>query len=279
MENNQNGQKSGKLTPEKLTRGGAPKSFRPPLAYRDTEFMDSDDARPLRILSEYVNPQAALRDSKVSDTVVFFGSARIPDEGHALSKYYKEARELARHLTVWSESSCSDCRRFVISSGGGPGIMEAANRGAHDAQGLSIGLNIALPFEQSPNPYITPELNFEFHYFFMRKFWFANLAKAIVVFPGGFGTMDELFELLTLAQTRKLDHKMHILLYGSEFWKEVINFEALKKYGLISPEDLDLFEFVDTPWEAFVNLKKHLTEEVLEQPTPEILPDIAHSRV
>ena len=166
---------------------------------------------------------------------------------------------LARMLTEWAEQFTNSTHRFVVCSGGGPGIMEAANRGAHDAGGKTIGLNIGLPFEQFPNPYITPELSFEFHYFFMRKFWFAYLAKALVVFPGGFGTLDELMEILTLAQTQKLAKKMTIVLYGSKYWKEIINFDALVKYGMISPEDLNLFQFADDPATAFEILKEGLT--------------------
>jgi uncharacterized protein (TIGR00730 family) len=195
------------------------------LAYREEAFLQSPDSRPLRFLSEYLWPLAHFQEEKIHDTIVFFGSARIAEQG-PLARYYHQARELARSLTVWAESISQPAgtkgperRRFVVCSGGGPGIMEAANRGASDANGKSIGLNIGLPFEQRPNPYITPELSFEFHYFFMRKFWFAYLAKALVVFPGGFGTLDELTEILTLAQTKKLESKIVIVLYGSEFWR------------------------------------------------------------
>lgn len=233
--------------------------------------MQSPDSRPLRMLSEYLWPLAHLQEEKIQDTIVFFGSARIREEG-ALSRYYHEARELARLLTEWSATvsvpasdPCADSRRrFVVCSGGGPGIMEAANRGASDAGGKTIGLNIGLPFEQRPNPYITPELCFEFHYFFMRKFWFAYLAKALVVFPGGFGTLDELMEILTLAQTRKIESKILIVLYGSEFWKEVLNFSALVKHGVISESDLNLFRFADSPAAALQLLKDDLTRYYLE---------------
>src|SRR6202040_3797110 len=171
-------------------------------------------------------------------------------------------------------------RRFVVCSGGGPGIMEAANRGAHEAGGKSVGLNIGLPFEQRPNPFITPELSFEFHYFFMRKFWFAYLAKALIIFPGGFGTLDELCEILTLCQTRKLEKKIAIILYGSTFWKEVLNFEALVKHGMIAPEDMNLFEIADDPAGAFAILQEKLTAWYLQPQTPpEEAPEIAHSRV
>ena len=174
---------------------------RRPVAYKNEAFLDSPDARILRILSEYLHPLSHFRDEKIHDTIVFFGSARLHETG-LLARYYEEARELARMVTEWSDSLPDDTRRFVVCTGGGPGIMEAANRGARDAGGKTIGLNIGLPFEQWPNPYITPDLSFEFHYFFMRKFWFAYLAKAMVVFPGGYGTLDEFFEMLTLAQNR-----------------------------------------------------------------------------
>ena len=187
---------------------------RPPLAYLDAEFLDSDAARPLRILAEYLQPFEAFRRHNVCDTVVFFGSARLDPAG-PLGRYYEEARQLAGQVTKWAEKFEPRGGRFLVCTGGGPGIMEAANRGAFEAGGRTIGLNIGLPHEQRPNPYITPELTFEFHYFFMRKLWFAHLARAMVVFPGGFGTMDEMFEILTLAQTRKLDRTMHVLLYGN----------------------------------------------------------------
>jgi uncharacterized protein (TIGR00730 family) len=187
-----------------------------PVAYKDEAFMESHEARPLRILSEYLWPLAHLQDERIQDTIVFFGSARL-EEDSPLGHYYNEARELARLVTEWSSSLNESTHRFVVCSGGGPGIMEAANRGAHDAGGKTVGLNIGLPFEQRPNEYITPELSFEFHYFFMRKFWFAYLAKALVVFPGGFGTLDEMSEILTLAQTKKLESKIIIVLYGSKF--------------------------------------------------------------
>ena len=264
-------------------------SFRRPVAYREEAFLESPESRPLRILSEYLWPLAHFQEEEIQDTVVFFGSARIQEEG-PLGRYYQEARELARLVTDWSASlsqevpeSAKSHHRFVVCSGGGPGIMEAANRGANDAGGKSIGLNIGLPFEQRPNSYITPELSFEFHYFFMRKFWFAYLAKALVVFPGGFGTLDELTEILTLAQTKKLESKILIVLYGSAFWREIINFEALVKHGVISPEDMDLFEFVDSPQDALEVLQRNLTsyyldpERTLQHPVEET-PEIARSR-
>lgn len=251
---------------------------RPPVAYRDEVFLEHDDARPLRILSEYLKPLTNFREAQITDTVVFFGSARIKEDG-PLGRYYQEARELARQVAEWSKCADADCKRFVVTSGGGPGIMEAANRGAEDAGGISIGLNIGLPFEQMPNPYITPELSFEFHYFFMRKFWFAYLAKAVVIFPGGFGTLDEMAEILTLAQTRKLENKILLLLYGSEFWHEVLNFKALVKHGVISEADMKLFRFVDSPDEAFQIIRDELTELYLSDRMEPATPDIARSRV
>src|SRR5580658_10365735 len=180
-----------------------------------------------------------------------------------MARYYEDARRLAQLLTHWAKGIPSHRHRFVVTSGGGPGIMEAANRGAYEAGGKTIGLNIRLPFEQAPNPYITPSLNFEFHYFFMRKLWFAYMSKALVVFPGGFGTLDEMFEILTLAQTHKLAKKITVVIYGSEYWKRVLNIEALVNSGAISPGDLELFQFVDTPEEAFELLRHGLTENYL----------------
>src|ERR1700678_1459024 len=185
-----------------------------------------------------------------------------------MSAYYEDARKLAGLVSKWAMPLPGRRPRFVITSGGGPGIMEAANRGAYEAGAKTIGLNIRLPFEQMPNPYITPELNFEFHYFFMRKLWFAYLAKALVVFPGGFGTFDELFELLTLAQTEKLAKHLCIVVYGKKYWDRVINFQALVDSGTISPNDLDLFHWANTPEEAFEWLKGELTRYHLERPQP-----------
>jgi hypothetical protein len=241
---------------------------RAPLAYKNDEFLKSPDSRPLRILSEYLEPLAHFRRQRVRDTIVFFGSARIQENG-PLGEYYKDARALAAMVTSWAKTFRERTYRFVVCTGGGPGIMEAANRGAMDARGKTIGLNIGLPFEQFPNPYITHELNFEFHYFFMRKFWFAYLSKALVVFPGGFGTLDELFELLTLVQTKKLAKKITIVLYGSKFWKEIINFEALVKYGTISASDLELFHFADTPDDA-MEILKHALTATAAVPEPEV---------
>src|SRR5437868_11422688 len=236
-----------------------------PLAYLYPEFLESAEARPIRILSEYLEPLRRFREQKIQDTVVFFGSARVDSRERAeralatlrargvrdanqkyeteltksrkaveWARYYEEARELARLLTRWSLTLQSDNHRIVVTSGGGPGIMEAANRGASEAGGKTIGLNIRLPFEQGANDYITEGLHFEFHYFFMRKFWFAYLAKALVIFPGGFGTLDEMFEILTLAQTDKLSKQLGVFLYGREYWEEVLNFEPMEKWGAIN---------------------------------------------
>jgi uncharacterized protein (TIGR00730 family) len=259
-----------------------------PLAYLSREFLESEDGRPMRILSEYLEPLRRFRHEQIQDTVVFFGSARVTSrekaeraladlarQGDAVaagpqsdratrnlewSRYYEDARTLARMLTTWAKQLESVCHRFVVCSGGGPGIMEAANRGAREAGGKTIGLNIRLPFEQGANPYISENLHFEFHYFFMRKFWFAYLAKALVVFPGGFGTFDEMFEILTLAQTEKLSKKIHVVLYGREYWERVLHFEPMIEAGAIAPRDLELFAFADTPQQAFECLKAHLIE-------------------
>jgi uncharacterized protein (TIGR00730 family) len=248
----------------------------PLLAYRNQAFLDTPDARSLRILSEYLYPLSHFKKEKVQDTVVFFGSARTFEMGPN-ARFYNDARELARRITEWSDNLPHAGRRFVVCSGGGPGIMEAANRGAQDAGGKTVGLNIGLPFEQRPNPFITPELCFEFHYFFMRKFWFAYLAKALVVFPGGFGTLDELMEVLTLVQTQKLMKKMVVILYGSGYWNEILNFDALVRHGMIAPEDLHLFNFADDVNAAFGLLKAGLTKHWLD-PDRET-PAIAKSRV
>ena len=258
-----------------------------PLAYHDRQFLESTDARPIRILSEYLSPLRRFRQENIQDTVVFFGSARVhsrrtaerallrlttakarrADHAAALrrsrkavewSRYYEDARELAHRLTTWSLSLEEARNRFVVCSGGGPGIMEAAHRGAHEAGGNSVGLNIRLPFEHGPNRYITKGLHFEFHYFFMRKFWFAYLAKALVIFPGGFGTLDEMFEILTLTQTRKLSKKMLVVLYGKDYWDEVLDLQPLSEWGAINERDLKLLCYRDTPETAFEALKDHL---------------------
>jgi uncharacterized protein (TIGR00730 family) len=237
----------------------------PPLAYRDPKFIDSDEGRPVRIVSEYLAPLRAFSTCGVTSTVVFFGSARLRTGG-PLGRYVDEAEELARLVTEWSGSLPGE--RLVVCSGGGPGIMEAANKGATLAGGRSVGLNIGLPHEQRPNPYITPELSFEFHYFFMRKLWFAHLARALIAFPGGFGTFDELFEILTLAQTKKIDRSIPVFLYGSAYWKEVINFDALVRHGTIGAEDLKLFEFVDEPRAALQLLKSRVVLDSQPPPRP-----------
>jgi uncharacterized protein (TIGR00730 family) len=238
----------------------------PTVAYRDREFLDSDAARPLRILTEYLQPLEVFKRQQVHDTIVFFGSARLGSDG-PLGRYYAEARELARLVTEWSKGLNCPAHRYLVCTGGGGGIMEAANRGASEAHGRTIGLNIGLPHEQRPNPFITRELGFEFHYFFMRKLWFAHLARALVVFPGGFGTLDELFEMLTLSQTRKLDRPIPILLYGTDYWNEVVNFQALVKHGMIGADDLKLFNLVDSPAAAMEVLTTRLSAE-MEPATP-----------
>jgi len=247
-----------------------------PLAYRNRDFLDGPEGRSLRILSGYLYPLSHFRRERIHDTVVFFGSARLMEMG-PLGRYYNDARELARRLTAWSDGLPDSDRRFVVCSGGGPGIMEAANRGASDAKGKTVGLNIGLPFEQRPNPFVTPELNFEFHYFFMRKFWFSYLAKALIVFPGGFGTMDEMMEILTLMQTQKLMKRMVVLLYGTTFWKEIINFDALVRHGMIAADDLNLFEFADDVDTAFKILETGLTKYYLQD--EQEVPGIAKSQV
>jgi hypothetical protein len=282
-----------------------------PVAYENEQFLNSPDGRILRILAEYQEPLARFRREQIQDTVVFFGSARFQERriaaenlaalgqnqvgeaaqleqelkraqaGVDMARYYEDARQLAYMLTKWSITIPARRHRFVVTTGGGPGIMEAANLGAHEAGGKSIGLNIQLPFEQHPNQFITPSLNFQFHYFFMRKFWFAYLAKGLVIFPGGFGTMDELFEILTLAQTEKLAKKILVIIYGSEYWNKIINFQAFVDAGTVSAQDLDLFKIVDNPEEAFEFLRAGLTRYHLGD-TPkkkgEVLPEIARTR-
>jgi uncharacterized protein (TIGR00730 family) len=250
----------------------APARSRNLLAYKDEVFLDSDAARPLRILAEYLEPLESFRREHIRDTIVFFGSARLAPDG-PMGRYYQEARELARLVTAWSKSMASGSHRYIVCTGGGGGIMEAANRGASEAGGKTIGLNIGLPHEQRPNPYVTRELSFEFHYFFMRKLWFAHLARALVVFPGGFGTLDELMEVLTLAQTGKLERRVPVLLYGSAYWKEIVNFEALARHGMIDGEDLALFQYADDPAVALALLQAGL------EPGPEVAgPAFARSR-
>ena len=240
-----------------------------PKAYEDIAFLKSSSARAIRVLCELTEPEQRFRRHNVENTIVFFGSARAvpsnPDNPSpaCLTRYYDDAVQLARRLTEWSSTIKPTQRRFTICSGGGPGFMEAANRGAHLAGGESVGLNISLPFEQDPNPYQTDNLTFEFHYFFIRKYWFAYLAKAIVVFPGGFGTLDELFELLTLVQTQKTTKYMPTVLYGSDYWNEVVNFDAMVRWGTISKEDLGLFRLCDDVDSAFSFLRDELTQHYL----------------
>lgn len=249
-----------------MTAGPPP---RRPVAYRDETFLDSDDARPLRILAEYLEPMQAFRREGICDTIVFFGSARLAPDG-PLGRYYEAARELAALVTTWSKNLPSHVHRYVVCTGGGGGIMEAANRGASEAGGMTIGLNIGLPYEQRPNPWITRELLFEFHYFFMRKLWFAYMARALVAFPGGFGTLDELTEILTLMQTGKIDRRIPIVLYGSDYWNEIIDFEALVRHGMIDRDDLALFRFADDPATALRVLQEGIAAELEEPPVPAI---------
>ena len=282
-----------------------------PLAYLYPEFLESPEARPIRILSEYLEPLRRFREQKIQDTVVFFGSARVDSRERAewalrtlrargvsdadeqyirelnksrraleWARYYEDARELARLLTAWTLSLQSENHRFVVTSGGGPGIMEAANRGAREGGGKTIGLNIRLPFEQGANPYITEGLHFEFHYFFMRKFWFAYLSKALVIFPGGFGTLDELFEILTLVQTDKLSKKIGVVLYGREYWDQVLDLKPMAEWGAIAEKDLELLHYADTPADAFQHLRDHLIAHHLQPATEEeaATPAIAKTR-
>lgn len=269
---------------------------KPTKAYKNLRFLNSPDARLVRMLSEYLEPQARFRAHGVKDTIVFFGSARVVSRRRAaqnlkaakaavsksrrptkkllqklqaahmqreMSRYYEDTVQLAHMLTAWSKR-LNGTKRFVVCSGGGPGIMEAANKGALRAKGESIGLNISLPFEQMANGYISPGLNFEFHYFFMRKFWFSYLAKALVVFPGGFGTMDELFEMLTLLQTTKIRKKVAVVIYGTDYWKKVLSFDEMIRHGVLDKRDLGLFKFCDTPQDAFEFLRKSLTDNYLK---------------
>ena len=247
-----------------------PKSPGP--AYERQSFIESDEARPLRIVAEYLEPLARFQRAGIHDTIVFFGSARLQPDG-PLGRYYEDARELARLITEWSKALPTHEHCYVVCSGGGGGIMEAANRGASEAAGKTIGLNISLPHEQAPNPYITRELLFEFHYFFMRKLWFAHLARALIAFPGGFGTLDELMEILTLVQTRKLSRDIPVILYGASYWKEIVNFEALSRHGMIDAADLELFQFADEPAAAL----RIIQERLAAAPTGPS-PAFAHSR-
>ena len=248
-----------------------------PLSYQNPEFLRSTAARPFRILAEYLDPLDAFCRENVQETIVFFGSARITPEG-PLGRYYEEARALAHQLTLWSQGLSELAHRYIVCTGGGPGIMEAANRGAREAGGKTIGLNIRLPFEQGANPFITEGLHFEFHYFFMRKFWFAYLSKALVIFPGGFGTCDELFEILTLVQTDKLSKKIGVILYGREYWDEVLNVKPMAEWGAIADKDVELLHYADTPADAFDQLRRHLEEHHIEPDKPAKAPGLAITR-
>jgi uncharacterized protein (TIGR00730 family) len=257
-------------------------------AYHNTGFLNSKDARELRILAEYLEPKARFERYRVEDTVVFMGSARIrsredaetmvkqAEAGHGdvetakmalhMSAYYEAARELAARLTRWSKELGEGDRRFVVCTGGGPGIMEAANRGASEAHGMNVGLTISIPVEEFDNKYVTRELSFHFHYFFMRKFWFAYLAKAVIVMPGGYGTLDELFELLTLVQTRKMRKPMPIVLFGTDYWDKIVNFDELARHGMIALKDTDLVFRTNSVDDAYEWLILQLAEKALSQP-------------
>ncbi len=265
----------------------------PVKAYKNLEFLNSPDARVIRIISEFLEPQSRFNKLNIKDTIVFFGSSRIVDKKTAqkmysevkkldpkkvkdfperlrkaqialdMSKYYEDAVQLSKMLTEWSQSLPSEGRRFVVCTGGGPGIMEAANKGARLGKGKTIGLNISIPTEQFVNKYVNEELSFEFHYFFMRKFWLVYLAKALVIFPGGFGTLDELMEVLTLIQTGKLSKKIAVIIYGSSYWKKVLNFDVMVEHGCIDKRDTQIFTFCDTPQQAFNELKNFLTKNYL----------------
>ncbi len=263
------------------------KPCRPVKAYRNEEFMSGRDARSIRILSEYHEPASRFSYHDIDDTIVFMGSARLLSREDAvkkleiaeaewadierasraleMSEYYEAARLLAFRFTEWSKLLPGEKNRFVVCTGGGPGIMEAANRGASEAKGMNIGLTISIPVEEFDNHYVTRELSFHFHYFFMRKFWFAYLAKAVLVFPGGFGTLDELAELLTLLQTRKMRKHLPIVLFGKKFWKEIINFDALAKYGVIDAKDIDLMFQTDSMDEAYTYITEHLEQHALDE--------------
>ncbi len=260
----------------------------PPKAYENPDFLHSREARAIRILSEYQEPLSRFEHYDIDDTIVFMGSARIrsaedaaamvaaaargeadpkeAERAERMSVYYEAARKLAFRLTEWSKGLGEDKRRFVVCTGGGPGIMEAANRGASEAKGMNIGLTISLPFEDFENPYVSRELNVMFHYFFMRKFWFTYPAKAVVLFPGGFGTLDELFEILTLVQTQKIKKRLPVVLFGHEFWDRVIDMDALIEFGTISPGDIDLFHRTDSVDDAYDHITRELAAHGLDEP-------------
>jgi uncharacterized protein (TIGR00730 family) len=281
---------------------------KPVKAYQDDNFLNSSDGRSIRMLTEYLQPKSKFKKFKVMDTIVFFGSARLKSRSDALkefnkvknsnpkktenfakklreaqlhvdmSKYYEDAVELSKRLTEWSLNLETNANRFIVCTGGGPGIMEAANRGAKKAGGYSVGLNISIPFEQYVNKYVTPDLSFEFHYFFMRKFWFAYLSKALIIFPGGFGTMDELFEILTLVQTEKIKKKLAVIIYDRKYWKKIINFDALVDMGMISRSDLNLLTMCDSLDEAYDKIIKHLKKHYSKEKEPKVIEPVLHLR-
>lgn len=275
-------------------------------AYENDDFLSSSDGRTLRLLAEYLEPQARFKKHKIMDTIVFFGSARLKSKKDAqadfnkikntnpksfpnfakelrkaqhnleMSRYYEDAVELSKRITQWSMNLETNANRFIVCTGGGPGIMEAANKGAKKAGGYSVGLNISIPFEQYVNPYVTKELSFEFHYFFMRKFWFSYLSKALIVFPGGFGTFDELFEILTLVQTEKIRKKLGVIIYDEKYWKSVVNFDALIDNGLINESDLKLFHFCNDVDSAFKVVTEHLEKNFLKEKEPSVIEPRIH---
>jgi len=277
-------------------------------AYQDADFLNSSDGRTIRMITEYLQPKSKFKKFKVMDTIVFFGSARLKSKRDAtkeyntikssnpkgtedfakklreaqlnlnMSRYYEDAVELSKRLTEWSLNLETNANRFIVCTGGGPGIMEAANKGAKKAGGYSIGLNISIPFEQFVNNYVTQDLSFEFHYFFMRKFWFAYLSKALIVFPGGFGTMDELFEIITLVQTEKIRKKLAVIIYDKKYWNKIINFDALVELGMISKSDLSLFTMCDTIDEAYNAIVKHLKRYYSKQKEPKIIEPVLRLR-
>ncbi len=273
---------------------------KPKKAYENDNFLNSADGRVLRMLAEYLHPKSKFRKHKIMDTIVFFGSARLKSKRDALadfrkinkmnpkstgfaqklrysqlmvdmSRYYEDAVELSRRLTEWSLNLDTTANRFIVCTGGGPGIMEAANKGAKKAGGYSVGLNISIPFEQFVNRYVTPDLSFEFHYFFMRKFWFAYLSKALIIFPGGFGTMDECFEVLTLVQTEKIKKKLLMVIYDEKYWNSIINFDVLVEKGMISESDLKLLNFCSSIDEVFDKVVKHLEKYYARGKVPTII--------